>query len=90
MVVSNRRPALACTATFLMCTYLQADPSIDGLVNELRQGHIAPIKAAIGSGADANARDRFGNTLLMHAALYATPDLLTFLLERGADVNAAS
>ena len=47
MVVSNRRPALAWTATFLMCTYLQADLSIDGLVNELRGRDLAGRKHAL-------------------------------------------
>jgi ankyrin repeat protein len=90
MILPNRRPALAWTVVFFTCTCLHADPSVDDLVTELRQGHIAPVKAAITSAADANLRDRYGNTLLMHAAVYATPELLTFLLEHGADVNAAN
>ena len=35
-----------------------------------------------------NARDKDGNTALIHAAMYDTPENLKVLLDAGADVNA--
>lgn len=49
MIVSDRKPALAWTVALLTCTCLHANTFIDGLVNESRQGHIAPIQGAIKS-----------------------------------------
>jgi ankyrin repeat protein len=37
-----------------------------------------------------NARDAEGNTPLILASFYATPQCLELLMERGADVNAAN
>jgi ankyrin repeat protein len=44
----------------------------------------------LNSGADVNARDAEGNTPLILAAFYATPECVQLLLEKGADVNAAN
>jgi ankyrin repeat protein len=56
----------------------------------LRQGDAAKVQASVNQGADVNSRDEFGNTLLMQAALYSTPALMQFLLERGADPMGAN
>ena len=48
------------------------------------------ITRLIQEGADVNAVDGFGNTVLMFAALgNSNPDVLRVLIENGADVNAA-
>src|SRR6516225_5131004 len=41
-------------------------------------------------GADANARDANGNTPLILASFYASPECVKLLIENGADVNAAN
>lgn len=58
------------------------------LFEALRLGDTAKLRAAIRSGVDVNTRDADGNTLLMHAAVYAMSADLDFLLVHGADPNA--
>jgi len=69
---------------------LLADTPYQWLFDSLRQGDIAEVKTAIEGGANANARDSYGNTLLMQTAVYAKVADLGFLLAHGADVNAAN
>src|SRR5690242_10095527 len=91
MILSNRTPAsTVLLLTLFLAGRVHAQSSIEDLVNALRQGNIAQLNAAIASGTDANARDRYGNTLLMDAAVYGPLDSLAFLLKHGADVNAAN
>jgi ankyrin repeat protein len=42
------------------------------------------------NGADVNARDAEGNTPLILASFYASPECLGVLIEKGADVNSAN
>jgi hypothetical protein len=42
----------------------------------------------IAHGADVKRVDKYGNTALMDAAFSCLPDLVTLLLDNGADVNA--
>ena len=72
----------------LAISYAQS-PTRD-LFEALRQGDAAKVQASVNQGADANSRDELGNTLLMQAALYSTPALMQFLLERGADPKGAN
>jgi uncharacterized protein len=65
-------------------------PKNQSLFEALRQGDVAKVKAAIDNGGDVNSRDADGNTLLMHAAVYATAADLEFLLSHGVEVNAAN
>src|SRR5215469_16878745 len=65
-------------------------PDVRSLFDDLRQGGASSVRAAIENGADVNTRDADGNTLLMQAAVYATPADLEFLLSHGAQVNAAN
>src|SRR5215471_20396732 len=71
-------------------TAMAADSKPDSLFDALRQGDMAKVKSAVNSGADVNVRDQYGNTLLMHAAVYGTAGDLNFLLAHDADVNAAN
>src|SRR5262249_22950273 len=41
-------------------------------------------------GAGVNARDAEGNTPIVLASLYASPECVELLIEKGADVNAAN
>ena len=46
------------------------------------------VQAAISTGADVNARDKYDRTPLMYAAEYnPNPEVITTLLKAGADVN---
>ncbi|HET8775165.1 MAG TPA: ankyrin repeat domain-containing protein [Thermoanaerobaculia bacterium] len=57
-------------------------------VTVLMYAPTAAIAAAlIESGADVNARDKFGTTALMNAAYHGTIDVLQVLLDCGADVT---
>lgn len=57
---------------------------------------VADLRRLLASGADINARDEAGNTVLMHAAgirwysheMPVTLDVVKYLVEQGADVHA--
>ena len=52
-------------------------------------GDVAAMKQALTDGADPNTKDpQSGNTLLATAALMGHTEIVTLLLEHGADVNA--
>lgn len=53
-------------------------------------GNPALIRTALDRGADVNARDNKGRTVLMALALseQVTPELIQEIIDRGADVNA--
>jgi ankyrin repeat protein len=52
------------------------------------EGSLQQIKDAIENGANVNAKDRLGTTPLHVATWKPRPELITVLLEAGADVNA--
>ena len=53
------------------------------------KGTVEEVRRALASGANANARDKHGNTVLMLAAEEnSNPEVVKALLKRGADVNA--
>ncbi len=60
------------------------------LLTAARNGSLDGIRAALGSGADPDARDESGASALMRTTAFATPDVMRLLLDRGADVNAAN
>jgi ankyrin repeat protein len=67
--------------------------SNEKLLAAIRESDAQKVKALLSSqsgGADANARDEDGSTVLMYAATYADADCMKLLLEEGADPNAKS
>jgi ankyrin repeat protein len=54
----------------------------------VREGDLSTMKALVDGGADVNARDEAGATILMHAVLDADVGVVKLLLSKGADVNA--
>src|SRR5262249_50210225 len=60
------------------------------LVTAIRNGDVRVVRKLLDNGADVNARDAEGNTPLILASFYASPECLELLIEKGADVNSAN
>src|SRR5262245_39314999 len=61
-----------------------------GLVTAIRNADVRVVRQLFDNGADVNARDAEGNTPLILASFYASPECVELLIEKGADVNAAN
>src|SRR5262245_19657510 len=66
-----------------------ATPIATGLVSAIRNADAQGIRKSLADGADVNGRDGEGNTPLILASFYASPECVQLLLEKGADANAA-
>ena len=84
--------ALALFYVLLAIAAMAAEPATitPGYFEVLRNGDTQQLRRALDRGTDANARDHLGNTPLMLAAVYASPDSMRLLLNRGAEVNASN
>ena len=51
------------------------------------KGNVDHIKDLLREGADINARDRYGQTALMIAAMNGRTSLVLFLVEQGAELD---
>ena len=54
------------------------------------QGNIEAVKQHLDAGANVNAKDEVGWTLLHTAAFYGHKEIAELLIAKGADVNAKS
>jgi len=64
------------------------DTKVRSLHDAARTGKLSQLKAAIGSGAKVNGKDKdFGRTALMWAAESGHSRVVSFLLEHGADAK---
>jgi ankyrin repeat protein len=67
-----------------------ATPIALDLVMAIRNTDVQAVRKLLANVADVNARDAEGNTPLILASFYASPECVKLLLERGADANAAN
>lgn len=56
----------------------------------IRSNDLAAVKALVADGAKVKASDDTGATSLMYAALYAGPEVVTWLIDNGASINTAN
>jgi ankyrin repeat protein len=69
----------------------EARPNLEAqLVTAIRNADARVVRRLLDHGAEVNARDAEGNTPLILAAFYATPECVALLIDKGADVHAAN
>src|SRR5262249_34951808 len=68
----------------------EAKPIAVDLVTAIRNADAQAVRKLLDNGADVNARDAEGNTPLILASFYASPECLELLIEKGADLNSAN
>ncbi len=68
----------------------EAKPIAADLVTAIRNADVSVVRTLLDNGADVNARDAEGNTPLILASFYASPECVEILIEKGADVNTAN
>jgi ankyrin repeat protein len=68
----------------------EATPIAPDLVTAIRDSDAPAVRKRIEDDADVNARDAEGNTPLILASFYASPDCVALLLAKGADANAVN
>ena len=85
-----RRIALLCALLLLPSAALAQDPKQalnEQLYEAVRKGDLAAVKSLLDKGADANAKFRYGATVLFKAAERGHAEIAKLLIERGVDVN---
>jgi ankyrin repeat protein len=80
----------ACAASKPASLFVLADSANRPLQFVIGSGKLGEVRQSIESGADVNERDGAGSTPLMMAVLAGNPEITTYLLSRGAEVNARS
>jgi ankyrin repeat protein len=63
---------------------------LEDLVTAIRNADAQVVRKLLDNGADVNACDAEGNTPLILASFYASPECVALLIDRGAGVNAAN
>ncbi len=65
-----------------------APPSDQTIINAARSGDATAVRRLLALGADINAKETYGTTVLMWASLRGHLEVVKVLLEKGADINA--
>jgi ankyrin repeat protein len=60
----------------------------DDVYAAVRSNDLARVKTLVGSAAEANAKDEQGDSPLLYSAAVGSVDVMKYLLDKGADVNA--
>jgi ankyrin repeat protein len=79
------------TVRLFLSAGMSAHEKNDGLpplLEASRRGHSEVALALIEAGADVNARDAYGVTAMMFAAICGSAEVIERLIDEGADVNA--
>ena len=58
------------------------------LIEAVKENHIITVKALLSAGANVNAKDTFGETLLHLSAVRGYKEMTSMLIAEGADVDA--
>ena len=58
------------------------------LLSAIKSGDIDRAKNLMDNGADVNAKDKKGRTILMYAAVHGYAEIAKLLMDNGAEVNA--
>jgi len=66
-----------------------AEDPAEELLAAARKGDVAAVKGLLDKGVDVNSKNRYGATALSYACDRGNLELVTLLIERGADVNAS-
>ena len=69
-----------------ICLY--ASNREEELFNAIANRDISEVKQAIYKKVNISAKNQFGETPIMRAVLYGDREIVEFLLEKGADLNA--
>lgn len=93
--MNNLMTRLLCVACLVSAgSAIAAAQPVKELLEAIRSGEFDRVPVLLETHDDAkqliNARDGSGNTVLMHAALYAPSEVVALLLTKGADPNAAN
>ena len=82
--------ALAGTALIFSCATAPQKEKSDNIVDLVKQGRYEEAKERFGSREDLNAQDAEGNTALHLAARVNQADLCSFLIIKGANIEATN
>lgn len=63
-------------------------PSLESFIEAIKKNDMIIVKALIDAGADINAKDPYGETLLHIASVRGFQKIISLLIAEGADVNA--
>ncbi|WP_239649362.1 ankyrin repeat domain-containing protein, partial [Brachyspira hyodysenteriae] len=72
---------------FLFNILLYSQTLDESLFLAVENNNIEEVKSYLSKGANLNARDEYGITVLMYAAVSGNYEMVKFLLENGANIN---
>ncbi len=88
MKTGSRMTIVLAVILVLMSPFAHADDKNEKLLQAVKEGDTDKLKALIGEGADANAKDILGSPALIGAACAGHTEMVEALLSAGADVDA--